>query len=72
MTYEQQEPSGVKEAVAQLPEKYKVAIHLFYFEQLTIEQISKILNKSQGTVKSLLSRGRDKLRELLSEEGQYV
>lgn len=72
VTYEQQEPSGVKEAVAQLPEKYKVAIHLFYFEQLTIEQISKILNKSQGTVKSLLSRGRDKLRELLSEEGQYV
>lgn len=72
MTYEEKEPSGVKEAVLQLDEKYRTAIHLFYFEQLTIEQIAKILGKSQGTVKSLLSRGRDKLREILLKEGQYV
>lgn len=67
LTYESKEPSGVAEAVAGLPEKYKTAIHLFYFEDLSVKQIAKITGKTEGTVKSLLFRGREKLKEILKE-----
>jgi RNA polymerase sigma-70 factor (ECF subfamily) len=53
---------------AKLPEldiKYQEVIALRYFEQKTNSEISLILNKNEGTVKSLLSRGLEKLRNLL-------
>ena len=37
--------------VMQLPPKYSVAIYLFYYEDLKISEISKILNVTQSTVK---------------------
>lgn len=67
----QQEPCGIGEAVGRLPEKYRVPIHLFYYENMSIRQIASVLGCAEGTVKSLLSRGRNKLRVLL-EEGDYV
>ena len=45
--------------------KYQEVIALRYFEQKTNSEISAILNKNEGTVKSLLSRGLEKLRNLL-------
>lgn len=44
---------------------YQKVIALKYFEEMSIKEISEILNKKEGTVKSLLSRGIDKLRKLL-------
>lgn len=40
----------------------KAAVLLFYMEGWSIKEISGIMNVPQGTVKSLLSRGRDNLR----------
>ena len=54
-------------AVMALPPKLRTAIHLFYYEGLSIAEISAATGAAQGTVKSWLSRGRDKLREALSE-----
>jgi len=48
-----------------LPEKYQEVIALRFFEDKSIKEISKILNKREGTIKSLLSRGLEKLRHLL-------
>ena len=45
--------------------KYQEVIALRYFEQKTNNEISIILNKNEGTVKSLLSRGLEKLRNML-------
>ncbi|MEO8884807.1 MAG: RNA polymerase sigma factor [Mucilaginibacter sp.] len=45
--------------------KYQEVIALRYFEQKSNSQISEILDKNQGTVKSLLSRGLEKLRNLM-------
>lgn len=45
--------------------KYQEVIALRYFEQKTNGDISLILNKNEGTVKSLLSRGLEKLRNML-------
>jgi len=45
--------------------KYQEVIALRYFEQKTNSEISQILDKNEGTVKSLLSRGLEKLRNML-------
>ena len=41
---------------------------LFYYEDLTVKQISQILKISQGAVRTRLSRARDQLRQMLEEE----
>lgn len=48
--------------VIALPEKYKSAIILFYYNDYTIEEISKTLKISQSAVKKRLQRGRDILK----------
>ena len=45
-----------------LPPKYQKVIALRYFEEMSIAQIGQILDKKEGTVKSLLSRGLDRLK----------
>ena len=56
---------SVQQKLLLLPLKYKEVIALRYFEEKSIKEISEILGKNEGTVKSLLSRGIDKLRKLL-------
>ncbi|MGZ3756399.1 MAG: RNA polymerase sigma factor [Mucilaginibacter sp.] len=48
-----------------LDTKYQEVIALRYFEQKSNKEICLILNKNEGTVKSLLSRGLEKLRALV-------
>ena len=55
-------------AVMSLPEKYRVAIHLFYYEDLSVSQIAALLGLREGTVKSRLSRGRTLLKNTLMED----
>ena len=55
----------VYSAVLSLPPKYRTAIHLFYYEELSITEIASILHMPEGTVKSHLSRGRALLRDIL-------
>jgi RNA polymerase sigma-70 factor (ECF subfamily) len=47
-----------------LSPKYQAVLALRYFEELSIQEISQILGKKENTVKSLLSRGLEKLRIL--------
>lgn len=48
--------------IKKLDSKYQDVITLKYFEQKSIKEIALILDKKEGTIKSLLSRGIDKLR----------
>lgn len=59
--------STVLNAVMSLPEKYRTVIHLFYFEDMSIAQISNATGIKETTVKSQLSRARDMLKPLLKE-----
>jgi len=59
----QQQQSLLATALQSLPVDYQIALELFYFEQMPIAEIAESLEKPVGTVKSLLSRGRDLLRE---------
>ena len=58
------------EAVLSLPPESRAVVVLFYYEDLTVEQIAKTLKIPQGTVKSRLSRAREKLRTMLCEEAE--
>lgn len=59
--------SFVWEAVKALPEKYRAVIHLFYHEGYSTAEIAEILQKKETTVRSDLSRGRERLRTVLKE-----
>lgn len=63
--------NSVLDAVGKLPEKYRDVIHLFYFEDMSITQISRALNIKESTIKSQLSRARAMLKPLLEEEVEF-
>ena len=54
--------------VMKLPEKYRVPLHLFYYEDYSITEIAKVLDLPDATVKTRLKRGRDKLKKTLRKE----
>lgn len=62
------EPSPVLSAVQALPAKYSAVIHLYYYEGYSIKEISQLLRLPVPTVGTRLSRGRERLRELLKED----
>ncbi|HEX3075303.1 MAG TPA: RNA polymerase sigma factor [Lachnospiraceae bacterium] len=64
---EKEDLAFVWEAVKELPSKYREVIHLFYHEGYSTAQIARILNKNETTVRSLLHRGRSKLKFVLKE-----
>jgi RNA polymerase sigma-70 factor (ECF subfamily) len=68
LPFETPEDKGLFEAVMRLPDKYRVVIHLFYYEDYSVEEIAQILKSPTGTVKSQLSRGRMLLKNMLEEE----
>ena len=56
------------ETVMQLPDKYRIVIHLYYYEEYAVREIAQILKLSESNVKIRLSRGRAMLKETLKEE----
>ena len=56
---------GVLETVLSLPSKYKDVIYLHYYEGYTAREIGSMLHKKENTVYSLLSRGRELLKQKL-------
>jgi RNA polymerase sigma-70 factor, ECF subfamily len=60
-----QTANSVRVAVSALPPKFRIAILLRYFEDLSYEQMARALNCSMGTVASRLSRGHKILAERL-------
>jgi len=64
----QPEHYNLLSAVRSLPDKYSAVIHLYYYEGYSIKEISKLLSLPVATVGTRLTRGREKLRQLLKED----
>ncbi len=62
-----QESDSMLEMVKALPENYRNAIYLHYYEGYSAKEIGKILGAKQNTVLSWLSRGRQALKADLTE-----
>ena len=60
--------SPVLRAVKELPEKYSSVVYLFYYEEMSIAQIGRVLGEKEATVKSRLYRARDILKIRLKGE----
>ena len=58
----------VYNAVMQLPDKYRTAVHLFYYEGYSVEEIGRMTETKPSTVKSHLHRAREALRKVLKED----
>ena len=65
---EHQEFLAVQQQLSRLNEKYGEVIALRFFEEKSIKEIAVILGKNEGTVKSLLSRGLEKLRKAMEKK----
>lgn len=65
ITFEIPEQEDIYFAVAKLPKKYRAVIHLFYYEDMPIKQIAKVLKTKESTIKSQLHRGREMLKSIL-------
>lgn len=60
--------SEVLQAVMRLPEKYRIAIYLYYYEEYTVREIAGVTSQSEAAVAQHLTRGRKKLRKWLGGE----
>lgn len=57
------------EELRRLTEKDRTVLHLYYYEDMTTEEIAQMLDRNPATVRSQLLRARAKLKKLLVEEG---
>lgn len=56
------------QAVCALAPDHRAVVTLFYYEDMSLREISRTLGLPEGTVKSRLARARNRLKELLQEE----
>ena len=62
------EENALMRAVLSLDKKYRMPIHLHYYEGYSLDEIAELLHVGTGTVGSWLSRGREKLKQMLKED----
>ena len=60
--------SSLYEAIERLPEKYRLVVILFYFEDMDVAATAGAMGIPEGTVKSRLSKARKLLKEVLEHE----
>ena len=62
------EESAVAEALAALPPKDRTLLHLYYYEGYRTEEMARLLGRKSATIRSQLTRARQKLARLLKED----
>ncbi len=63
--FEKKEESDVFSVVCELPQNYRTVIYLLYYEGYKVKEISDLMRKSEGTIKTWLFRAREILKEKL-------
>ncbi len=56
-------------ALMRLEPEYREVLYLYYVEQYKVKEIAGILDKNPNTVKTMLSRGRKKLKKIYGGDG---
>jgi RNA polymerase sigma factor, sigma-70 family len=64
------EYSDLYDAVLSLPGKYKIVVHLYYYEDYSVKEIAEILSLKETTVQTQLMRARKQLKIKLKEVWQ--
>ena len=64
------EQGELYETVMELPEKYRLVLYLFYYEEFSTKEIAELLGLRQTAVTTRLARGREQLKKRLKEAWQ--
>lgn len=59
--------NNILETIFKLPKKYRLVVHLYYYEDYKISEIAEILNIKETTIQTRLSRARTMLKEIIKE-----
>ncbi|MBO5424874.1 MAG: sigma-70 family RNA polymerase sigma factor [Lachnospiraceae bacterium] len=68
---EEEQDNELLEHIMKLPDKYKEVIYLFYYEDYSIKDMSKILDRKESTIQTQLKTARDKLKKVIQEVRKY-
>ena len=60
--------SDLENVLNQIDSDLRTTVVLYYFDDMSVSQVSEVLNIPEGTVKSRLSRAREKIYEILKKE----
>ena len=67
--FEDETESSIFTAVKELPDKYRIPVYLYYFENMPVSDIAQTLSLKESTVQSRLLRARKKLKKHM--EGEF-
>ena len=68
--FDRPEQAALYREVMALPEKYRMVLDLFYYEELSVREIGGLLGVEASTVTTRLARARRRLKERLGEDWQ--
>lgn len=68
VSFPEPEEQSLDEALRCLQPKDRILLHLFYFEELSVREISKLLNRKESTVRTQLTRARQRLGKIMKGE----
>ncbi len=71
LAWEQKEQADLFEEIRKLPDKYRVVVLLYYYEEYSIREISEITGVRETTIQTRLQRAREKLKNILEREWNY-
>lgn len=64
--------SWLLDAMKGLPEKYRLSLYLYYYEEYSAREIAQVMGVRESAVGQYLARGRRKLRTIITEEERSV
>ena len=65
LAFRKSEQRRMVQALQQVPLDTQIVLELFYWEELSVDEVARVVDVPPGTVKSRLHRGREQLREAL-------
>jgi len=68
LPWEMPEEWALEEQLRKLPALYRTVLHLFYYEDLPVDEIARLLKRKPATVRTQLTRARRLLEQQLKEE----
>ena len=60
------------DAMKGLPEKYRISLYLYYYEEYSAREIADMMGVKEAAVNQYLTRGRRKLRSIITDEERSV
>ena len=70
--FDRSEQSELFEAVMALPEKYRLTVYLYYYEDYSVREVAEALRTNPSTVQTWLMRARGRLRDELTPEEELT